>query len=75
MELAAYLRAEKINPSRFAARVGVPPSTIIRLIRGERRARLSTAAKIVQATGGMVGFADLVAHEAPVSAEPVRATL
>ena len=68
MELAAYLKAEKIKPSRFAARMGVPASTIIRIIRGERRARLSTAAKIVQASGGMVGFSDLVADEPPAPA-------
>lgn len=60
MNLATYLESQKIKPAQFAALIGVPASTISRILRGDREPRLSTAQKISQATGGKVSLSDLV---------------
>lgn len=60
MTLSDYLAEAKLKPSQFAEQLGMPASTILRIISGKREARIGTAAKIVAATGGKVGFADLV---------------
>lgn len=76
MTLAEFLQEHKKKPSAFAAELGVPPSTILRIISGEREARISTAAKIVAATDGAVGYADLQRPrpvEAPTHPEPTGA--
>lgn len=65
MTLSEYLVAEGMKASQFAERLGMPASTILRIISGQREARIGTAAKIVEATGGKVGFADLVIEPAP----------
>ena len=55
MKLADYLTANDIRPSAFAAQVGVPASTIIRLLKGERPSTgLELLAKIAAATNGKV---------------------
>ena len=74
MKLAEYLNSEGIKPSRFAADAGVPASTVIRLISGERaNPGLDLMKKIAVASGGRVtpnDFADLpTSAEAAVSAE------
>ncbi|MFC6772559.1 helix-turn-helix domain-containing protein [Methylobacterium gregans] len=51
MDLAAYLSERKIRPAAFAAEIGVPPSTITRILRGERDPRAGTIRKIVEGTG------------------------
>lgn len=67
MTLSEYLAEENLKPSQFAERLGMPASTIHRIINGQREARISTAAKIVEGTGGKVGFADLIVEAAPAS--------
>lgn len=71
MTLSEYLSEVGKKPSAFAESLGMPPSTILRIISGQREARIGTAAKIVAATGGKVTFAELV-HVPP--AEPERAS-
>lgn len=60
MTLSEYLSEVGKKPSAFAESLGMPASTIIRIINGQREARIGTAAKIVAATGGKVTFAELV---------------
>lgn len=69
MRLRDYLRARGESESAFAARAGVPQSTINLICQG-RGTRVSTAAKIVRASrespapdGGTVRFEDLVPHD------------
>lgn len=61
MDLAAYLSEQKIKPAAFAASIDVPPSTITRILRGERDPRGATIRKIVDGTGGKVTAGDLIA--------------
>ncbi|MFE1598216.1 helix-turn-helix domain-containing protein [Methylobacterium sp. ID0610] len=60
MDLAAYLSEHDLKPANFAARIGVPASTITRILRGERDPRGATIRKIVEGTGGLVTAADLL---------------
>lgn len=71
MTLSEYLSEVGKKPSAFAESLGMPASTIIRIINGQREARIGTAAKIVAATGGKVTFEELV-HVPP--AATVRAS-
>lgn len=64
MDLAAYLSERNIKPATFAGEIGVPPSTITRILRGERDPRGATIRKIVAGTGGKVSAADLIAQPA-----------
>lgn len=66
MDLVAYLSERNIKPATFAGEIGVPPSTITRILRGERDPRGATIRKIVTGTGGKVTAADLIAEPAPV---------
>lgn len=65
MDLPAYLAERKITPTAFAAEIGVPPSTVHRIIRGERDPRGATIRKIVAGTSGMVTAAELIAPANP----------
>ena len=58
MKLAAYLEAHDLNPTQFGERAGMPASTIIRILNGQRAPRLATIARIERATGGVVTVAD-----------------
>ncbi len=60
MTLLEYLAEADLKPSQFAERLDMPASTILRILNGKRKARLATAAKIVAATDGKVGFPDLL---------------
>lgn len=66
MKLQQYLSREKLKPSPFAARLGVPASTIIRLLKGEREPGLELALKIEDKTGGDVTAREVMEgyHEA-----------
>lgn len=68
MDLAAYLSERKIKPATFAALINVPPSTITRILRGERDPRGATIRKIVDGTGGLVTAGDLIGASAEASA-------
>ncbi|MGV7034884.1 helix-turn-helix domain-containing protein [Methylobacterium symbioticum] len=61
MDLATYLSERQIRPAAFAAEIGVPPSTITRILRGERDPRGATIRKIVEGTQGKVTAGDLIA--------------
>lgn len=54
MKLAAYLESTAEKPSAFAARIGKAPSTILRLVNGERLPGLELAIQIRDATDGKV---------------------
>jgi len=73
MDLAAYLTEHKIKPATFAAEIGVPPSTITRILRGERDPRGATIRKIVEGTGGLVTAGDLLSGCRPTPPAEVAA--
>jgi transcriptional regulator with XRE-family HTH domain len=58
MTLATYLEQHGIRPAQFAAKLGVPASTITRILSGARVPRIDTARKIAMATGGKVKVED-----------------
>lgn len=64
MKLATYLQNNDLTPSAFAARLKVPPSTITRLLRGERRPGIDLILKIKAETGGQVAPEDFTAEAA-----------
>ncbi len=63
MKLATYLHENDIKPVAFAALLDVAPSTITRILRGERTPRIDLIAKIKVATGGKVDAEDWMAAE------------
>jgi predicted transcriptional regulator len=65
MTLAEYLVSKGINPTQFAAEVGVPASTITRILNGKRMPRLDTIQKIVAETDGDVTINDFVTQIDP----------
>ncbi|HEV7253848.1 MAG TPA: helix-turn-helix transcriptional regulator [Mesorhizobium sp.] len=67
MTLERYLSDRGIKPAHFATEVGVPASTITRLLRGERSPGLGLVAKIQAATAGAVTAADFMADPAQPS--------
>ncbi|KAA0970838.1 helix-turn-helix transcriptional regulator [Aureimonas fodinaquatilis] len=60
MRLEHYLSQNDIKPSAFAAEIGVAPSTITRLIKGERSPRLDLIRLIREKTGGLVTADDFM---------------
>jgi plasmid maintenance system antidote protein VapI len=54
MKLATYLHENDIKPVAFAAMLDVAPSTITRILRGERTPRIDLILKIKSATDGKV---------------------
>ncbi|MGV1769129.1 MULTISPECIES: helix-turn-helix domain-containing protein [Rhizobium/Agrobacterium group] len=62
MKLETYLRDNDIKPVAFATRIDVAPSTITRIIRGERTPRIDLIAKIRTATGGAVTADDFMSE-------------
>jgi transcriptional regulator with XRE-family HTH domain len=54
MNLSTYLKRKRINARKLADLVGVPASTITRIIRGERSPTLAIMIRISEATGGSV---------------------
>jgi transcriptional regulator with XRE-family HTH domain len=63
MKLEQYLHEKEIKPVAFAASIDVAPSTITRILRGERTPRLDLIAKIRAATGGQVTADDFMPVE------------
>lgn len=70
MDLATYLTKRKIRPAAFAAEIDVPPSTITRILKGERDPRGATIRKIVAGTDGEVTASDLLAGVKQVEPAP-----
>lgn len=58
MKLADYISSKQTTASRLAGEVGVPVSTITRLLRGERRPGIELVARISSATSGAVTAED-----------------
>ncbi|MHB2169936.1 helix-turn-helix transcriptional regulator [Alsobacter sp. R-9] len=58
MTLDLYLTLHGMNATQFAEAIGVTPSTITRILRGERRPNLETLRKIARATDGQVKAED-----------------
>ena len=65
MKLAEYLSARGLKPSAFAAEIGVPPSTITRVLNGERSPGLDLMRIIRDKTGGEVQPNDFLTEHAP----------
>lgn len=61
MTLEQYLKDTGIRPVAFATSIGVAPSTITRILRGERSPGVDVIAKIKAGTGDRVGFEDWLA--------------
>jgi len=60
MELKAYLKKINKTSHAWAKEKNFEPSTIWRIVNGVTNPSIETAQKIVQATGGEVGYGDLV---------------
>ena len=60
MTLEEYLASHDQKPFAFAAEIGVPASTITRLLKGERSPRLDLIRKIHAATSGKVTANDFM---------------
>jgi len=60
MTLADYIKAKQTTASRLAGEVGVPVSTITRLLRGERKPGIDLVSRIVDATNGEVTAEDFM---------------
>jgi 3,4-dihydroxy 2-butanone 4-phosphate synthase/GTP cyclohydrolase II len=64
MQLADYLKANKIRRSEFAARIGVSPQMVTGWCNGSFWVSRDTAQKIYDETGGTVTPTDLLLNEA-----------
>lgn len=58
MKLADYIAERQTTATRFAGELGVPVSTITRLLRGERSPGIALVARITTATKGAVSAQD-----------------
>jgi predicted transcriptional regulator len=75
MTLEQYLAEKQIKPVAFAASISVAPSTITRILRGERTPRIELISKIKHATGGVVTADDwMEAAEAEAEEEQASAS-
>lgn len=63
MKLSDYLEINGFRPSQFAKLAGVPPTTIIRLLNGQREPGLPLLTKIMKATNGAVTPNDFLNNE------------
>jgi predicted transcriptional regulator len=60
MRLSEYLAKNEMNPEQFAAKVGVHPTTIYRLLSGATIPKRQNLRKIIAATEGLVDISDLM---------------
>jgi predicted transcriptional regulator len=60
MRLSVYLAKNQLNPEQFAAKVGVHPTTIYRLLSGATIPKRQNLKKIIAATEGEVDISDLM---------------
>ena len=67
MKLADYISEKQTTASRLAGEVGVPVSTITRLLRGERRPGIELVARITAATNGAVSAEDFFPAPQPTT--------
>jgi predicted transcriptional regulator len=74
MRLSEYLAKKEMNPEQFAARVGVHPTTIYRLLSGTTIPKRQNLTKIIEATGGEVDISDLMFAVSPQSKPKTKET-
>lgn len=63
MKLIDYMQNNGLNASAFASKVGVPASTIFRLLKGDRNPGLDLLEKIAKTTEGAVMPNDFLSDE------------
>lgn len=63
MTLAEWLSLNDVRPSTLAERMGVPPSTVIRVLKRQREPGLDLMRKIAEATDGQVTPNDFLERE------------
>jgi predicted transcriptional regulator len=71
MRLSEYLANHQMNPEQFAAKVGVHPTTIYRLLSGATIPKRQNLKKIIAATEGEVDIRDLMFAVSQVGKEAV----
>lgn len=69
MTLQEYLSSTDKKPSAFAAEIGVPASTITRILNGERTPGLELMELIHQKTAGQVQPNDFMRGDRPATPE------
>lgn len=74
MRLSEYLAKTKTSPEKFAAKVGVHPTTIYRLLSGTTIPKRENLKRIIAATGGEVSVVDLMAAISPPEKPAARET-
>jgi transcriptional regulator with XRE-family HTH domain len=65
MELSEYIKAQGLTPSGFAEQIGVPASTITRVMAGHRKPGFELLEKIHAATNGVVEPNDFLKQPTP----------
>lgn len=70
MRLSEYLAKHEMNPEAFAAKVGVHPTTIYRLLSGATIPKRQNLKKIISATEGAVSISDLMFAVSSSTKEP-----
>jgi transcriptional regulator with XRE-family HTH domain len=68
MRLADYLEKTETKPSQFAEKAGLAPSTVTRLLNGERKPGLDVLEKIAAASEGNVKAEDFFSGTAQAPA-------
>lgn len=68
MKLSEYLSAAGQTATDFASKVGCEPSTITRVLKGERKPSVPLAVKIEEVTAGQVTPRDFIETPAPEQA-------
>jgi len=63
MTLDDYLRTHSVSGPAFAERIGVDPTTVYRIRKGQVLPHRKTIMAIIQATEGLVGLSDFIAVE------------
>lgn len=65
MKLEEYLTQESLKPAHFALRLGVPASTVMRWLKGDRTPSLASMDNISRATNGKVTSSDFLPRPRP----------
>jgi transcriptional regulator with XRE-family HTH domain len=71
MKLSDFLAREKLNPANFAARIGVAPSTVSRLLRRRRKPSLDLMQRIAEATHKEVSTLDDFTNDGHAEPSPL----
>jgi predicted XRE-type DNA-binding protein len=60
MTLREWMRANRVTQAELAERIGVTPAMVHQVLAGKKEFGKRNISKIVQITGGAVGFGDLI---------------